>query len=240
MPDMIVSAIQLDFPDRDIDAGRTSPMTIAVSNNGNADLLFIGEGYELTGEHPEDFMIINSFENTPLEAGKTRDLVVAFDPITQGLSTAIVRFTTNDPDEPVVDVALKGDAVDQEISVSADLIQFGIQALGGGPTEPQIVTISNLGTGNLNFLGAGIKISGKDKNEFIIINDPSTGPLEPGLSREVEIVFDPAEVGVKSATLVITTDDFFSPETIITLTGDGEKTDPGLQPSAVDNWNMYD
>ena len=88
-------------------------------------------------------------------------------------------------------------------------------------TTPQTVTINSIGTALLNFTGAGIALTGTNPDDFEILDEFPTDPLAPGVSRQVQISFKPQEVGTRTASLLITTDDPNQPVVTITLTGQG-------------------
>ena len=59
---------------------------------------------------------------------------------------AVVVHITNDTDETTVSVPLSGTGADQEIDVSPTSLSFGSHAIDDGPSIPQGVSITNLGT----------------------------------------------------------------------------------------------
>lgn len=81
------------------------------------------------------------------------------------------------------------------------------------------VVIRNTGTSELVFTDAGITVA--DTSDFSISEGFSTAPLTAGSTRSLEIVFDPFSTGVKSANVVITTNDPDETTVTVALTGTG-------------------
>ena len=103
-----VSSLSLDFGDQEIDGGHTDPMTVLIQNEGSRDLHFTGAGVEITGDGADDFLIMSDPDITPISPHGTRELAVLFDPSSIGERGAYLTITTDDPDDPLVNVILYG------------------------------------------------------------------------------------------------------------------------------------
>ena len=66
--------------------------------------------------------------------------MVTFDPATEGAKATTLRITSDDTDEPTVDVALTGNGVDQELLVTGGPLGFGSQIIDAGAKASQAVT----------------------------------------------------------------------------------------------------
>lgn len=108
MPDISLSESMLDYGYRNVEAGSTEAQTVIITNEGNTDLLFTGAGIELTGEHAGEFAIAGIPDTSPLPPDASRVVEVAFNPSAPGWKIAALTLTTNDPDEPSVDVIVSG------------------------------------------------------------------------------------------------------------------------------------
>jgi hypothetical protein len=74
-------------------------------------------GIELTGLDAGEFVFTESPVIIPLGPHESRVVWIAFDPTARGAKSAQVRITTDDDDEPAVDVDLTGmGATDREAS----------------------------------------------------------------------------------------------------------------------------
>jgi len=211
----------LSFGNQHIRAGATAAKTVTIKNAGNAPLSFTGAGIALTGGNKNQFRITNSLTTTPLSAGASRAVNVAFDPTTTGPKTANLTITTDDTTRPTVNVQLNGTGIAQQISVSPMLLSFGDWPINAGATEAKTVTIQNVGSAPLSFTGRGIALTGSAAKEFRITNKPTTTTLTVGASRPVLIVFDPDREGLRTTSLIITTDDPTRPTVNVSLTGSG-------------------
>lgn len=75
--------------------------SLQVQNTGNTPLQF-----SEVQEHGDGFTIAGSSPST-LQPGQSASLVVRFEPCEPGAHTGLIQFRTNDPVEPVVEVALR-------------------------------------------------------------------------------------------------------------------------------------
>ncbi len=101
-----------------------------------------------------------------------------------------------------------------------EVLMFGKRGEADRPLLMREVAISNLGFGNLHFVGNRISIEGRDAGEFCFANgSPDVSPLPPGSTRTLGIGFRPLTANGKSAQLNITTDDEEKPVVSISLVG---------------------
>jgi hypothetical protein len=107
-PDIQVTPASLDFGEWPWDGGATGPLTLTIQNQGAAPLGFVGNGIEIVGNNFSDFEMNLSSAATPIAPGENWLVNVSFDPPIPFPRNAILRITTNDPDEGVVDVPLTG------------------------------------------------------------------------------------------------------------------------------------
>jgi sugar lactone lactonase YvrE len=131
-------------------------------------------------------------------------------------------------------IALDVDLPPASIDVSPFSLDFVWHDIAAGPSAGMAVTITNMGPGNLNFVGSQVALAGTDPGEFTILSDTGQNPLGPGASRTVTAAFDPSSTGVKTADLVITSNDSVTPTVIVPLSGEG------LVVSRIRNWDLYE
>jgi len=105
IPDISVAQTTLEFGI--IKVGKKATKTLKIMNNGTGDLSITFSGFEGT-----DFSIQGS-SSISIKAKKSYSLKVLFTPKSAGLQTATVTITSNDPDTPILDVALRGSTVEQ-------------------------------------------------------------------------------------------------------------------------------
>jgi len=108
------------------------------------------------------------------------------------------------------------------IAVSPLYINFGDQSVNHGPTDPQTITIWNNGGGPLVF----DYISLGNDNDFGFVTEPITTTLGICMSRTIEVVFDPTQLGGMTTTLIIATNDPISSTVTVELEGEGINLPP--------------
>ena len=102
-PDISVSPDSLNFGS--IKVGKGLSKTLKISNKGTGNLEITISGIEET-----DFSIQGS-SNVTIKPQKIYKLKVIFKPKSSGLKTTTLRLSSNDPDTPVLDLALSGSTV---------------------------------------------------------------------------------------------------------------------------------
>jgi hypothetical protein len=136
--------------------GYSSTDTLIVSNKGT-DLLTVSD---ISPDNPDYTVDTTNFS---LNSNETRGVVVTFTPSSLGTITGTLTITSDDPDEPTLDVLLKGECVEPpDISVSPDSLS---DSLFTGETSTDTLTIFNTGLSDLYF-----KISNLPKgySEYIL------------------------------------------------------------------------
>jgi hypothetical protein len=125
-----------------------------------------------------------------------------------------------------------------EMSVAPKELSFGQREIDRGPTNPMSVSIRNEQAADLLFTGQGIGILGVDSDDFSITDfgwrhfTGASIPFLPALeTQSVLVAFDPSTVGIKSASLTITSNDPDEPTVVISLTGSGVFFDPTPTPT---------
>ncbi|UCF05620.1 MAG: choice-of-anchor D domain-containing protein, partial [bacterium] len=138
--DIAVSDTLLDYGS--VFVGRDRLDTLLISNLGSDSLLVTS----VTLDHPYFSADTSAFG---LGVGESRMLAVTYAPADTGLSLGTLQFTTNDPDESVVSVALRGLGLyPPEIVVYPDSLS---ETLPWGETRESIITICNQGRSDLEF-----------------------------------------------------------------------------------------
>lgn len=134
--------------------------------------------------------------------------------------TATLVFETDDPDQPTIEVALTGRAVQPTISVTPTTVDFG-PVLTGAPTVTREIEVRNTGFGPLVISS----ISAPAMSEFTV-TPSATLPVtleatDPPLV--LEVAFDPeADTGSIADTFAIGSNDVLRSSVVVTLGGGGE------------------
>lgn len=120
---------------------------------------------------------------------------------------------------PTIDAITLTAAKDSDVSAST--LSFGQRDINSGPSTPKILTVTNVGFEDLNFLEPKAAITGMNASQFAFSPQPELSILAPGESVEIGIVFDPSDLGPVFATLEITTEDSANPLRSVPLSGTG-------------------
>jgi len=139
-PDIVVSEDTLDYGI--VFTGYSSSDTLVVANEGT-DLLTVSD---ISSDNSDYTVDITNFSINP---GEIQPVVVTCNPSTVGTSTSTLTITSNDLDEPTVNVFLQGEALEPpDISVSPGSLS---DSLFTGDTSTDTLTIYNTGSSDLNF-----------------------------------------------------------------------------------------
>lgn len=110
------------------------------------------------------------------------------------------------------------------LTLSAGSLNFGTQSVG--TVANQTLTLSNSGTAALSI--SSLQVSGTNSAEFGISNGCGSS-VAPGDSCSISLVFQPAAVGSRSATLSISDNASGSPQTVgLSGTGSSAPTPTGF------------
>lgn len=122
-PEISVSPTNHAFGFRETDDGASAGRAVTIRNDGAASLDL--SSVQLTGEDPSDFSIDVDTGEASLAPGEERTVTLTFDPSTAGTKSAALRITSNDADEPTVDVGLAGVGVEPGATIFLDGFESG-------------------------------------------------------------------------------------------------------------------
>ncbi|MDY6969946.1 MAG: choice-of-anchor D domain-containing protein, partial [Spirochaetota bacterium] len=140
-PDISITPSSLDFGTVALGGG-TATRDITITNTGSADLTIID--LSVAGTDGDEFSQTNDY-SAPLTPDSSCTVTVGLSPLSTGAKTATLSITSDDPDEPIVDVSLSANVTDvliypvNIISLSATplcstapaSVDFEIEASGG-------------------------------------------------------------------------------------------------------------
>ncbi|UTF53473.1 Ig-like domain-containing protein [Natronosalvus rutilus] len=107
-PEVDVSPTGHDFGD--VEVGSNATTTVVVSNVGGGPLAF--DGAQLTGGDAGAYAVTSGGGATTIGAGDSHAVAVEFAPAATGQADATLELSTDDTDEPTVNVALSGTGTD--------------------------------------------------------------------------------------------------------------------------------
>ena len=219
------SPTSLAFGSRDIDDGPTAAQESTVTNSGNAPVTVTGISVggadaahfeRLTGQGTD------CTDTTTLAIGETCKLRARLDPSTVGAKLAAITVSSNAPD---VTVALSGTGIQTELSPSPTGLAFGSQDVDDGPATAQESTVTNSGTESVTLTGVSLGGAGAAHFERLTgqpTDCTDTTTLAIGETCKLRARFDPASVGLQSATITVTSN---APDVTVGLTGAGIQTE---------------
>jgi len=212
-PTISLSPLIVDFGD--VPVGETSaPLQVTVESTGSGTL-------EIDAIDAAANPFARSGGSCPsgavfmLPPGNNCTITYQFAPLDPGMAAQTIAVTSNATSGPG-SFDLIGDGVTPELTASPGFIDFGDLAIGA-PAALQSLQLENTGGGEL--LVNTFTFEGRDAGDFGVGIDNCTGnPLALGQTCLVEIRFDAAEPGVKTAELTIDSNDPLAPA-VVPLSG---------------------
>lgn len=201
--------------------------TIRIDNTGTAELGF--ETAQLLGSHPGVFEISSDdCSGMIVAAGESCEILVIAAPTDLGERTATLNLASNALDSPV-SVDLRVEGTERRVEVSRARIVFPPVVRVGETTDIVGVLYSNVGTAPVLF--GSPTIEGDHPDEFNFTDDTCGGQtVLPGDSCFIELNATPAEEGLRTANLVLSSDAPDSPYEVELIT-EGALPAVGLRPA---------
>jgi photosystem II stability/assembly factor-like uncharacterized protein len=203
-PDIRVSSNSINFGDVSINVSLTIPLKIY--NDGKGVL-------KITGITTDDLQFTASSYSDVNPAGEIT-VNIKFTPTSIGAKTATLRITSNDPDESVILVALRGNAfraATPDIDVTTTSINFGEVEVGQSFTKQ--FQISNIGDAIL--LISSITSS---NSQFAVLNSANV----PASSQvTISVKFTPVSSGTKAGIITINSNDPDESLVVVSVQGVG-------------------
>ena len=223
----------IDFGNTNV--GTTTSLTFAVNNAGDAALT-LGE-VAVSGSQANEFSV-TAQPATPLAAAGGTTFEISFTPAANGARSATLTLINSDSDESPFTISVSGTGTSPEITVSRTDAGISSDIGDGGTTSYQNVTvgqpsslsfsIANTGTGNLTLGSASI--SGANRGDFVVTEQPAT-EVGPGTSTNMVVRFIPTGTGQRSASVSFATNDASENPFNFTLSGNGVSPEISIRRS---------
>ncbi|WKV12637.1 choice-of-anchor D domain-containing protein [Marivirga harenae] len=137
----IAVATEYDFGDVYVSAS-SSDITFTIENSGIADLNLvgtIGSFIILEGGNADQFSIAQTNVTATISANSSNSFTIKFSPTSEGVKTAAIKITSNDPDEGIYTINLKATGVKQNQNITFEALanktygdaNFNLNATGG-------------------------------------------------------------------------------------------------------------
>jgi hypothetical protein len=218
--------------------GASSPeITFTVENLGTTDLHLTGTPRVVISGPDAAMFVVGTQPATPVTPSGNTPFTITFTPASLGAKTATVTIASDDADENPYVFSLTGTGVAPDINLRQGSTglpdgtgSYGFGSLLVGSSSAAITfTVDNLGTSNLNLTGTPMAaISGADAAMFVVSTQPAT-PVLPSGSTTFTITFTPADLGAKTATVTIASDDPDENPYTFDLTGTGTAPEINLR-----------
>jgi hypothetical protein len=207
---------------------RVGAVVAAVIEVRNEGTLGLTVQASVEGPNAAEFVIGNG-ASFVVAAGTSRGVEVRCSPASAGTKSATLRLASDDPDEPVVGVALTANAVEPIIAVTPPDRRFGDVRIDWYTTR--VIWVRNDGSAPLAVTATGF--TGPDASRFDVLRGGAPFAVAPGVTHEMEVRFRPGTLGPKAAILTIDSDDRRAPRVEVPLTGTGVAPEiaaaPGLE-----------
>ncbi len=191
--------------------GTNASLTFTVRNSGSANLT--GLVPTINGANAGDFTVTTAPAST-VAPGSTTTFIVRFAPGAAGARVAALHIASNDADENPFDIALAGTGfilapeiaveqpVDTNLSDGVSTVAFGTATIS--TSAQRTFTIRNTGTAPLT--GIAVAFGGSHAVDWTLTAAPAS-TVAAGASTTFTARFSPTVLGVRSATLQISSND---------------------------------
>ncbi len=200
----------LDFGD--VCVGSQSARSLAVCNTGGDTPACHMEIGPVTSSN-DQFSVETPSSGYPVKISSDFcfPLQVDFQPEDAGPQSGTLTIPSNDPNQPSLDVQVKGNGTEPNISVSGST-DFG--DVCAGTLAEKTVSVCNIGPCPLKVTGASV-----DCADFTIVANPFPATLGSSVCVDLVVSFTPTTAGQKICTLSIESEDPDSPVVERTLKG---------------------
>ncbi len=224
IPDIAVDRFAHDFGN--VALGSTSETVVMIENAGN-DVLEVSN-IILSGSDAAQFSLGDQLISFRLNPTQSQKLTVFFKPASTGLKYATLSIMNNDPDEACSEINLTGNGTSigkPDIGVDTLSYNFGDVALETSASKSFFVY--NNGTADLQI--NSIKLIGANADQFSIQTDEANFTLYIGELLRIDVQFQPRSLGLKYASVIISSDDPDESSLEISLQGRGKELgDPDI------------
>jgi hypothetical protein len=196
-----------------VNVGATgSPQNVQILNTGGAPVTF--SGLSITGTNPTDFTL-TADPCADLAFAQTCNISMVFTPGAAGPRTATLKITDSATGSPqAVTLTGLGQPVGESLSLPP-AIDLGSTVKG----TPVSVSFSPVNTGSAAVTFTSVSISGANAADFVLAANSCAQVAAFG-SCSIQVFFNPAAAGARTANLVFADNATGSPQTVV-LNGAG-------------------
>ena len=221
---LTLSPNSLTFPNQVV--GTNSSQGVTLTNTGTSTVALTGNTF--SGTNSSYFTETDNCGGS-LTAGNSCTINITFTPTATGSSTVTMTVGNNSQGGPQT-VSLSGTATGPIATLSQTALAFPSQVVAASSAAEALI-LSNTGNAALNI--TSITITGANSGDFSELNNCGTS-LAVGAYCTISVIFTPAAVGPRSATVSIADNTPGSPQTIgLTGTGLATAPPPGACPCSI-------
>jgi hypothetical protein len=209
----ISAEAHLDFGS--VTLGSSAEKSLTVKNTGSDTLRMSAASIPSS-----DFSIVSGGGSQNIPVNGSVNVQVKFQPSLSGARLATLTVTSNAANAPSLDIALTGTGVMQtrpSLFLSSQSLDFGDVTIGANVKRR--VTVRN--NGNADLTVSAQTLAGTNASEFTVTHQNASALIKDD-SDYIELQFNPATTGVKSALLRFTTNDSSNLTVSINLNGVGK------------------
>lgn len=202
-----------------VQVGQSKQLSVTIGNTGGASCSVTSLG--LSGD---EFAVGPGAPSTPFSVapGASIAVTVTYAPTSAANGIGTLSIASTDPNNPVVNVSLSGSGVVPLIGATPGSMDFGAANIGTSVTRSIAVTNSG---------GAALSVTSVVLTASAEFDYGTSTPFPPfviavGRATNVTVVYQPADVGSDSGTLVIGSDAANAPALIVGLTAAGQAPVP--------------
>jgi hypothetical protein len=215
--------------------------TFVITNTGTGPINLVpgSRGFlSISGPQGPEFVVIQQPSAT-IAPGESSTFIIRLDPAGSGFRNATVSFATDDNTAHPFTFAVRGNGLitgairvrggaahgvivnNATSPLNSNGTRFGQKVAAGNASVTRTFVISNIGAGSLALHGSPlITISGPNAADFSLTLAPAR-TVAHGATTTFKIKFNPTDLGIRTATITILTNDPANPTFTFTIVGTG-------------------
>ena len=225
------AAIEVDPPSIDFGTsalGATKMATLTVRNRGS---------FRLTATFATGAPFLVGTSSATVGTFQSVELIAGFLPTELGPHSGKIMISSDDPDQPVVEVPLTGVGIEAAVKVEPAMVDFGeIQVTPGSFEERRTITVSNPGSDSFELTQISLANAAQPADDcaepFCVDRKSAVRTYAPGDSETFEVTFEPEARAPFSGTIQIDTTAAAAPQIAVPLLGVGVGPEMALCASA--------
>jgi photosystem II stability/assembly factor-like uncharacterized protein len=224
----IVYGTEILFGKIKVDSSKEISYTIGNSGLYNLSLKSI----QLQGLDAAEFQTGNISTPITIMPSAEMKFTLKFLPKKTGMKDAQLVISTNDPNNPQINIKISAEGIKQNLVSSISAIDFGKVSIA--KTKDTLFTLQDQGSEIINIFT--IMITGNDSLLFTFPDLTATTSikLNPGESKDIKVRFSPVTGGIKNAVIETRSSDILNPVLSINTSGNAVIPKISTQPSILD------